>query len=76
MTYQVTLIIIMVGLKRRCIALARTGRPKIDKPKDFIISIRFTQEEHEKLMKCAAEYNLSITQTIRKGVTDMLESRH
>lgn len=56
--------------------MARTGRPKIDKPKDFIISIRFTQEEHEKLMKCAAEYNLSITQTIRKGVTDMLESRH
>lgn len=55
--------------------MARTGRPKIDKPRDFIISIRFTQEEHEQLKKCASEYNLSITQTIRKGVTDMLESK-
>lgn len=55
--------------------MAKMGRPKVDNPKDFTISIRFTREEHEQLKKCAAEDNLSITQTIRKSVTEMLESR-
>ncbi len=55
--------------------MAKTGRPKTDNPKDYKISVRFTEEEHELLKKCAAENNLTITQTIRKGVLKMLKSK-
>ena len=55
--------------------LAKMGRPKSDNPKEYRISVRFTEDEHEKLKKCAAENNLTITQTIRKGVNEMLDSK-
>ncbi len=55
--------------------MAKMGRPKSDNPKDYKISVRFTDEEHEKLKKYATENNLTITQTIRKGVLEMLKAK-
>ena len=55
--------------------MARTGRPKTEKPRDYKISVRFTEEEHQLLKECAAENNLTITQTIRKGILEMLKSK-
>ena len=55
--------------------MAKMGRPKSENPKEYRISVRFTEEEHEKLKKCATENNLTITQTIRKGVNEMLNSK-
>lgn len=54
--------------------MAKIGRPKSDNPRDYKLSIRFTEDEHKKLKKCATKYNLTITQAIRKGVLEMLES--
>lgn len=55
--------------------MAKMGRPKSENPKDYKISVRFTQDEYKELKECAAENNLTITQTIRKGAIDMLKSK-
>ncbi len=55
--------------------MPRTGRPKVDNPRNTRIVIRFTDEEYERIKKYAKEHNLSVTATIRKGVSTMLESK-
>ena len=55
--------------------MARLGRPKLDSPKKNRVTVRFDDEEFRKLKKCAAKYNLTITETVRKGVEQMLDSK-
>ncbi len=55
--------------------MAKMGRPKSDNPKDYKTSVRFTEEEVEKLKEYATKNNLTIAQTIRKGVLEMLKSK-
>lgn len=45
--------------------MPRTGRPKIEKPLDQKISIRFTQEEYSILVEYAQNHNMAVTQVIR-----------
>ena len=54
--------------------MARTGRPKSDNPRNVRIVIRFTEEEHKRLKEYALKHDLCITETIRKGVSQLLES--
>ena len=54
--------------------MPRTGRPKSDNPRIVRIVIRFTEEEYAKVKEHAKKKNLSVTETIRKGVRSMLES--
>lgn len=54
--------------------MPRTGRPKTDEPRDYQISLRFSQKERSELEKYASENNITVTETIRKGVLDLLES--
>ncbi len=55
--------------------MAKMGRPKTDKPKKNKVMVRFDDEEFRKLKKCANQYNLTITETVRKGVEEMLDSK-
>jgi hypothetical protein len=50
------------------------GRPKVDEPRNKQVMVRFTDKEYQRLQKCAEEYNLTITETVRKGVEKMLDS--
>jgi hypothetical protein len=54
--------------------LAKLGRPKGENPREYKLSIRFSEVEREKLEKYAAKHNTTITGAIRKGVLDLLES--
>ncbi len=54
--------------------MARTGRPKTETPKKNRVTVRFDDEEFRKLKKCAEKENLTITETVRKGVEEMLDS--
>ena len=60
---------------RRCISLAKMGRPKSDEPLQNRVTVRFTDAEYKKLEEYAEKKNLTITQTIRKGVEKLFESR-
>lgn len=51
------------------------GRPKAEQPLQNRVTVRFSDEEYKKLEKYAEKKNLTITQTIRKGVEELIESR-
>lgn len=53
----------------------KTGRPKIDNPKEFDVKVRFDKETHDKIIKYSKENNLTKADTIRKGVNLLLEKR-
>lgn len=55
--------------------MAKMGRPKTDEPRHNQVMVRFTDKEYEKLKECAEEKNLTITETVRKGVEEMLNSK-
>ncbi len=55
--------------------LAKMGRPKADEPRCNNVMVRFTDKEFQKLKECAVEYNLNITETVRKGVEILLDSK-
>ena len=55
--------------------LAKMGRPKAEAPKTNRVTVRFDDEEFRKLKECAEKNNLTITETVRKGVEEMLDSK-
>ena len=56
--------------------MARTGRPKGEDPREYKLSIGFSEKERAELEKYAAENNITITGAIRKGVLELLNARH
>lgn len=53
----------------------RTGRPKIDNPKDVDVKVRFDKELHNRLLKYCEEHNITRTEAIRKGVHLLLSEK-
>ena len=60
---------------RRCMTLAKMGRPKAEKPRNYRVSVRLTEEEYRKLKACADKNNLTITQAIRNCILKMIDSK-
>lgn len=52
---------------------ARTGRPKVENPKNIRYSIRLDEETEEKLKNYCEKYNLTKGEAIRKGIEKLLE---
>ena len=48
--------------------MARTGRPKAEKPFDHKVTVKFKEEEYQIMVEYAETHNLSISQLIRMGV--------
>ena len=53
----------------------RTGRPKVDKPKDIRYSIRLDVETEMKLQKYCKENNISKGEAIRRGIYLLFEQK-
>lgn len=47
---------------------SRTGRPKVDKPKDIRFSIRIDQETNRRLDFYCAENGITKAKAIREGI--------
>ena len=56
------------------IQMARTGRPKAEKPFDHKVTVKFKEEEYQIMVEYAESHNLSISQLIRLGVE--LQMKH
>ena len=54
--------------------MAKMGRPKAEEPRSNKVMVRFTDKEYQKLKACAERKNLTIAETVRKGVGEMLDS--
>lgn len=50
----------------------RTGRPRIEKPKNIDVKVRFDEESHEKLLEYCKNQNVTKTEVIRKAVSEYL----
>ncbi|MBR7133118.1 MAG: CopG family transcriptional regulator [Clostridia bacterium] len=53
----------------------RTGRPKIDNPKDMIVKVRFDKVLHSKLLAYCEENSITRTEAIRKAVLNLLSEK-
>lgn len=47
--------------------MARTGRPRLENPRNNGIYIRLTNDEHSDIKEYATTHNLTITQTLVDG---------
>ena len=54
--------------------MAKMGRPKSEEPKSNRITIRFTEEEFQKLKERAEVDDQTIAQFIREAVRDKINS--
>ena len=48
--------------------MARTGRPKVDKPINRSVTVKFKEEEYQLMLEYTQSHNISISQLIRIGV--------
>lgn len=48
--------------------MARTGRPKVDKPINRVVTVKFKEEEYQLMLEYAQNHNLSISQMLRLGI--------
>lgn len=46
----------------------RTGRPKVENPKDIDVKVRFDKETHDKLLEYCQKHGITRTEAIRKGI--------
>ncbi len=54
----------------------RTGRPKVEKPKDIKYSIRLDEEIEAKLQSYCIEHKIKKGEAIRKGIQLLLEEKN
>lgn len=48
--------------------MARTGRPKAEKPINRSVTVKFKEEEYQIMLEYAENHDISISQLIRLGV--------
>ena len=53
----------------------RTGRPKVDNPKDVRYSIRLDKETEARLQKYCAEHGIKKGEAIRQGIHLLLANK-
>lgn len=54
--------------------LAKQGRPRLEKPKKNRLMIRLDDGELSELKEYASKQDLTITEAVRKGIRQMLDS--
>jgi hypothetical protein len=55
--------------------MPRTGRPKVDSPKDVKYSIRIDTETEKELQKYCSEHGISKGEAIRRGILLLLNKK-
>ena len=48
--------------------MARTGRPKSDRPKNSLIGLKLTEDEATKLREYASKHGMTITEVLQRGI--------
>ena len=54
--------------------MARTGRPKAEKPINRSVTVKFKEEEYQIMLEYAENHDISISQLIRMGVELKMKS--
>lgn len=51
----------------------RTGRPKVDNPKDIVIRCRISKELNEQIEKYCSEHGVTKTEVMIKGIESVIK---
>lgn len=52
----------------------RTGRPKLNNPKNIDVTVRITSDMNDRLLEYAEKHNKTRVEVIRKGIEMVLDS--
>jgi hypothetical protein len=55
--------------------MARTGRPRVEKPINHVVTVKFKEEEYQLMLEYAECHNLTISQMLRLGIEMQLMSQ-
>lgn len=55
--------------------MARTGRPRVEKPINHVVTVKFREEEYQLMLEYANNHNLSISQMIRLGIEIQMKNQ-
>jgi len=55
--------------------MARTGRPRVEKPINHVVTVKFREEEYQLMLEYAKNHNLSISQMIRLGIEIQMKNQ-
>jgi hypothetical protein len=55
--------------------MARTGRPRVEKPINHVVTVKFKEEEYQLMLEYAKHHNLSISQMLRLGIEMQLNNQ-
>ncbi len=55
--------------------MARTGRPRVEKPINHVVTVKFREEEYQLMLEYAENHNLSISQMIRLGIEIQMKNQ-
>lgn len=53
--------------------MARTGRPKLEDPHNYKLTVRFSKEQKKRLEAYAEKFSLSKAQVLMKGFDELME---
>ena len=54
--------------------MAKTGRPKVDKPINHKVTVKFREEEYQMMLEYTENHDISISQLIRMGVNMQIKN--
>lgn len=55
--------------------MAKMGRPKVDKPINHVVTVKFNEEDYQVLLEYANEHNLSVSQILRIGAYNQINEK-
>jgi hypothetical protein len=54
--------------------MAVTGRPKVEKPYNHVVTVKFREDEYQIMVDYAERHNLTVSQMLRMGIEIQLAS--
>ncbi len=55
--------------------MAKMGRPKADDPREKSLGVRVTNDEYKVIKEYAEEHDMTITETLLKGVEELMKKQ-
>ena len=53
----------------------RTGRPKVENPKNIVIRVRIDEETNNKLLEYCQQHKVTITEVVRTGIDKVIKEK-
>ena len=60
-------------IRKGVLRMAKMGRPKTDDPREKSLGVRVTNDEYKVIKEYAKEHDMTITETLLKGVKELIK---